>query len=169
MRTYGTDDGSTIGRERVTVDVSSHVVGKGETLVAYGLGACVAVALHDETVGVGGLAHIMLPERRGTSTGPDGKFVDSAIDAMLGKMVSAGATPDVVDARLVGGATIFELEDISAAGQRNVRAARAKLETLDIPVVGEAVGGTCGRTVEFDTATGSATVDTVGSDEVERL
>lgn len=170
MRTYGTGNEAAVDRDRVTVDVSTYVVGSGETLVAYGLGACVGVALYDADAGVGGLAHAMLPERRGAADGPDGKFVDTAVDAMLREMVSAGASYGGVEARVAGGATIFELEDIAAdAGQRNVAAARAKLESLGVPVVGEAVGGDHGRSLEFDTGTGRIAVSTAHSEEVTEL
>jgi chemotaxis protein CheD len=148
------------GPERVLVGVANSVVAESGTLVAYGLGACVSVVLYDESAGVGGVAHPMLP-RQPTSGGPPGKYVDTAIEALLREMVGNGAGFGDVEATVVGGATIFELKDIAAgAGERNVTAARETLDALEIPVAAEAVGGEVGRTVELDVATGTVTVST---------
>lgn len=164
MKTYDTIPGST-ERDRLLVGVSEYsVVNGGETLVAYGLGACVAVALYDPA-GVGGLAHAMLPRRTDGAGAADGKYVDAAIHAMLREMIEAGAGYGTVDARIVGGADIFQLEGLSAgAGGRNVAAAREELDGLDVPVVAEEVGGGRGRRVEFDTASGELLVRTVDCD-----
>lgn len=47
---------------------------------------------------------------------------------------------------------------INSVGARNAKSARRTLDTLDIPIVGEEVGGNRGRTVEFDLATGKMLV-----------
>jgi chemotaxis protein CheD len=153
-------------RDRILVGVSEHrVADGGETLVAYGLGACVAVALFDPGARVGALAHTLLPTREGNRDVAPAKFVDSAIRTMLTEMVEAGASYGAVEARLVGGADIFELPDLAkGAGERNVAAARRELDRLDVPIVGEATGGTRGRAAEFDTGRGRLAVRTVRSD-----
>jgi chemotaxis protein CheD len=164
----GADDG---GRERRLVGVSGYEVGSGgETLVAYGLGACLAVALWDPDGGVGALAHTLLPRRDRGLDASSGKYVDAAIQTMLREMVEAGAGYSSVEARLVGGADIFELKALGrGVGQKNVAVAREELARLDVPVVAEATGGTHGRTVEFDTASGRLAVTTAHADEVEVL
>ncbi|MFB6130991.1 MAG: chemotaxis protein CheD [Salinigranum sp.] len=163
MRTFERDP-DVPERDRVLVGVSEYrVADAGETLVVYGLGACVAVALYDSGAEIGALAHALLPARREGHDVAPGKFVDSAVRTMLREMVEAGAGYADVEARLVGGADVYELPDLSGdAGERNVAAARRELARLDIPVVAEAVGGTRGRAAEFDTATGTIRVRSVG-------
>jgi chemotaxis protein CheD len=51
-------------------------------------------------------------------------------------------------------------------GERNVVAARAALRAAGIPVVREAVGGTVGRSVRLDVASGAVEVRSVGLDAV---
>jgi chemotaxis protein CheD len=165
VKTYGTDLDEP-DPDRVVIGVSEYVVAEdGETLVAYGLGACVAIALYDPENDVAGLAHTMLPSKEAGSDGADGKFVDSATHAMLREMIEAGAGYGTVEARLIGGADIFELEDLDReVGSRNAAVAREELADLDVPIVDEAVGDDYGRTAIFDTSTGTVRVETAHSE-----
>lgn len=135
-------------------------------LAALGLGSCVAVILHDPEARVGGLVHILLPtaavgERPGAAPG---RYAQSAVPALLEAVLAAGAARHRVVARLVGGATMFRnltAPGLIAIGERNTVAARRALDTLSLPLVGEAVGGDYGRSVQFDLMTGTVTVRSV--------
>ncbi|MEK7380325.1 MAG: chemotaxis protein CheD [Gemmatimonadota bacterium] len=135
-------------------------------LEALGLGSCVAVILHDPEARVGGLAHVLLPTAA-VGDRPDatpGRYAQSAVPALLEAVLAAGAARHRVVARLVGGATM--LRDLTAPGliaigERNTVAARRALDTLSLPLVGEAVGGDCGRSVRFDLLAGTVTVRSV--------
>ena len=168
MKTYTkrAEDGP--GPDRILVGVSNYVVGEDEqTLVAYGLGACVSVVLYDESAGVGGLTHAILPKQPADG-GTPGKYVDAAVEALLREMIAAGSGLGDIEAYVVGGATIFELRDLAeGAGERNVKAARDQLDSLEVPVVAEAVGGDVGRTVELDLATGRVAVSTADGETEE--
>ncbi|MFC5970996.1 chemotaxis protein CheD [Halomarina salina] len=168
MKTYSSSAEEAPGPDRILVGVSNYVVGESEqTLVAYGLGACVSVVLYDESEGVGGLTHAMLPNQPADSGNP-GKYVDAAVEALLRDMIAAGSGLGDIEAYVVGGATIFELRDLATgAGERNVEAARDQLDSLDVPVVAEAVGGDVGRTVELDLTTGRVTVSTADGETEE--
>jgi chemotaxis protein CheD len=150
-------------RDRIRVGVSEYVtVGDGETLVAYGLGSTVGVALYAPETGAGGLSNAVLPRRREGDDGAAAKFVDSAVQAMVKDLAEAGTMIGSLEAYVVGGARIMDLGELeTGVGAENVRAAREELGGLGIPVVAEAVGGDRGRTVAFDTATGTVTVETV--------
>lgn len=160
MRTF--TDADEPARDQVLVAVADYeLTTTGQTLVAHGLGACVAVVLYDPGAGIGALAHAMLPERPPDTGGATGTFVDEVTETMTRELISEGASYGDLRAGLVGGATIFELPGIDTeVGGRTVDAARDRLSELGIPVVAEAVGGTVGRTASFDTATGVVTVNT---------
>ncbi|WP_225317693.1 MULTISPECIES: chemotaxis protein CheD [Haloferax] len=167
---FGDDDVESTREERLVGVSGYHVTSEGETLIAYGLGACIAIALWDTDSKVGALAHTLLP-RQDTGLGASsGKYVDAAIQTMLREMVEAGAGYSTIEARLVGGADIFELKALGkGVGTKNVAVAREELDRLDVPIVAEATGGEHGRTVEFDTATGRLEVTTAHADDVEVL
>ena len=92
----------------ILVHVAEYKVGgAGDVLLTIGLGSCVAVALHDPKVRVGGLAHILLPSpalsRRDQSPG---KFPQTAIPLLMQDMVARGAVASRITARIAGGASI---------------------------------------------------------------
>ncbi|MBT9155055.1 MAG: Chemoreceptor glutamine deamidase CheD [Firmicutes bacterium] len=133
-------------------------------LVTRGLGSCVGVILYDADVRLGGLAHIMLPNSRDfLSFNNPYKFADLAIPAIIAEMRTRGAR--MLKARLVGGARMFANGVTRAGfdiGDRNAVQAKLMLGALAVPVVGEDLGGSVGRTVLLDIALGRVTVRTVG-------
>ena len=131
-------------------------------LKAYGLGSCVAVGLYDPQTGLGGLGHMLLPDRPENSPiGSESKYVDAGIRQIVNDLVHAGANREMLIAKITGGANMFETSYqtlINSVGARNAKSARETLGVLRIPIVGEEVGGNRGRTVEFDLATGNMLV-----------
>ncbi|MEY7847860.1 chemotaxis protein CheD [Natrarchaeobius sp. A-rgal3] len=166
MKTYGSEPGAP---SPVQVGISELAVSDGDdTLKSYGLGSCLAIALYDPDDEIGGLAHAMLPDGDAAenSDRKPGKYADTAIRALLRRMVERGASYTSVEAKIAGGSDMFEFDSFGeGVGQRNVDAAREELEKLGVPLVAEDVGGGHGRTVEFTPGTGRLLVKT--SDEEE--
>ncbi|WP_254529528.1 chemotaxis protein CheD [Natrinema gelatinilyticum] len=161
MKTYGTEPGAPTP---VQVGISELVVSEGDdTLKSYGLGSCLAIALYDPNSGIGGLAHVMLPDgdAADNSDRKPGKYADTAIRALLRRMVEQGAHYTTVEAKITGGSDMFEFESFGdGVGQRNIAAAKEELEKLGVPLKAEDVGGDHGRTVEFTPGTGKLVVKT---------
>lgn len=135
-------------------------------LTTLGLGSCVGIALFDRTTGIVGLAHCMLPDSSQSKNVTNiAKFVDTALEALVEKMVGLGANRGKIIAKLAGGAQMFNFSqstDLMRIGFRNVTAAKQKLEQLKIPLVSEDTGGNYGRTIVLDSATGILQVKTIG-------
>lgn len=134
------------------------------------LGSCVGIILADRQNEVFGLAHVMLPEKVPNDETP-GKYADSAVPALVTLMAHrAGGASGKLEAFLVGGASMFEtggrlLTDI---GNLNVAAAHKAVRRLNIPVVFDDTGGTCGRTVLFDCQRAELNVKTLKKLEAAR-
>ena len=156
--------------EEILVRVADLRVGPADSvLITLGLGSCVAIVLHDPAAGVGGLAHVLLPSRSLSRTGENpGRFPQTAIPATLEAMAALGAERRRMVARLVGGAAMFAALAPSGSmqmGDRNVIASREVLSSLAIPIVGELVGGSVGRSVWFHVREGRVVVRIVGQGE----
>jgi chemotaxis protein CheD len=138
-------------------------------LKAYGLGSCVAIGLDDPKTGIGGLGHMLLPNRPETTPlGSESKYVDAGICQLVDELVRAGANRESMVAKVTGGANMFETSYqtlINSIGARNAKSARETLAELGIPLLGTEVGGNRGRTVEFDLASGNMMVYCARDDE----
>ncbi len=147
---------------RVTVRVSESIVTEAPaTLVAIALGSCVAIVLHDPATRIGGMAHVLLPSQSMGRIAAPGRYAQTAVPALIERMIARGARVPSIVARLVGGASMFMTltpPGTIQMGERNVLAAREALHRHGIRLVGEAVGGDFGRTAEFDLDSGVVTI-----------
>jgi chemotaxis protein CheD len=138
------------------------------------LGSCVGVVLYDRTAKLGGVAHIVLPSARGAVDHP-GKYADTAIPAMITEFNRrlGGKINGRMCAKLVGGASMFQVEPSARdnaglnIGQRNQEAIEQILAALSIPIIARDVGGTAGRRLTLDTASGIVTVRVPGGADYE--
>lgn len=143
-----------------------------ETLIAYGLGSCVAICLYDPIVRVGGMLHALLPTPASESRvdGRPTKYVDRGMSLLLEALFKLGAKRFRLMAYLCGGAkmiTATGFEDMLNIGDRNVAAAREALAAERLRLYAEATGGAAGRTVKLYIATGLVTVKTLkGGEEI---
>lgn len=153
-----------------SVRMGELAVARGEqVLAAVGLGSCIGVALIDREAHVAGLAHVLLPEPASGREGTEARYASTAVPALLEHVLQAGAVRERLVAKLAGGASMFEglsATGVGAVGERNAAAVRRALERLRIPVVGEDVGGTWGRTVHLQASDGAYIVSNVLRDDV---
>jgi chemotaxis protein CheD len=143
-----------------------NVVASPGKLITVGLGSCVGIALYDQQLRVGGLAHIMLPDSTqfNNVTNPF-KFADLAVPLLLERLQKMGANPRNLKAKIAGGASMFSFSDksmIMDIGARNCSAVKIALQRLNVPLLSEDVGGNRGRTMILDTQTGLVQIRTVG-------
>lgn len=144
------------------VRIGQLAVARGSgTLVAIGLGSCVAVVLYDRARRVGGLAHVLLPDEGvARADAAPARFASLAVPALLERMQALGARAPF-EASLVGGAALFGAmlaTPTGPMGERNVAAVRAALAVAGIPVVAADTGGSSGRSVRFDVGSGVVAV-----------
>jgi chemotaxis protein CheD len=140
-----------------------------DKITTLGLGSCVGIAIRDPQNGIGGLAHIMLPDSqaiRNNSNVP--KFADTGIEDLVRKIVAKGGNRSRLVSKIAGGAQMFQSQnnsDMVRIGERNVEASKKKLHEMRIPILAEDCGLNFGRTVVFDPATGAFTIRAVGKPE----
>lgn len=140
------------------------------SLVAHGLGSCVAVIAHHANPPVAALLHAMLPEmREGSTRAPETRYADRGIELLVNALKERGADPARATFKLAGGAAVLKLGKGSGVrvGDRNVDTARDTLRRLGLRASAEDVGGTKGRTVQISVGNGRVLVRTLGSDSRE--
>ena len=145
--------------KEIKVGIADYKLAKTpDRIMTIGLGSCVGIALLDKKTGIGGLAHIMLPSSEKFSNVTNiKKFADLALPNLIKEMVAQGAKERDLKAKIAGGASMFNFSDSKAnmdIGGRNSVAVKEILKSRRIPIISEEIGGTKGRTITFDTATG---------------
>lgn len=145
----------------VVVGISEmRVTARPGVLITCALGSCVGICLYDGFSGVCGLSHVLLPD---SGLCPEdrnpGKFADTALQALVARMVKAGAARARITAKIIGGARLFGAGGMDI-GERNVAAVKEQLARLGIPLVGEDTGKNYGRTVEFHAEDGRVVIKT---------
>lgn len=143
----------------IRVKVADYAVARGPQVIAtIGLGSCVAIALYDRDTQIGALAHILLPNQAmSRETGNPAKFPDTIVPLMLEQMREMGTRHARVQAKIVGGASMFgQLVNATGinVGERNIVATREALAASGVPIVAEDTGLDYGRSVYFHLADG---------------
>jgi chemotaxis protein CheD len=141
----------------VTVGIAELEVAEPPDILRTILGSCVGICLYDNKNKIGGLSHIMLPKINDMNSDKK-KYADTAIPILLDKMVKKGANMDIITAKLVGGATMFNFPSKSSftnIGQSNATSVKKILNNLNIKIIAEELGGDFGRTIDFYMDTGS--------------
>ncbi|MFD0049333.1 chemotaxis protein CheD [Actinomycetes bacterium NPDC127524] len=137
-----------------------------EVIRTSGLGSCVGVVIYDPLKEIAGLAHVMLPHSSLSKAGQINvaKFADTAIVELVHRLIEAGAREPFLKAKMAGGAQMFQFtsgKDLMRIGPRNVEAVRHELQQLGIQLISEDIGGSCGRTIEFNPKTSLLNIRTV--------
>jgi chemotaxis protein CheD len=118
-------------------------------MMTIGLGSCIGLTLYDESLKVGAMVHIMLPESAGRKDRP-GKYADTAVPILLKELNAMGCKNRSLVAKMAGGASMFEYFGANLnIGERNAEKIRALLKEHNIRLVKEDVGGKVGRSVTF--------------------
>lgn len=155
----------------VTVGIADlNVVEAPNKIRTSGLGSCVGVDIYDQFKKVAGLVHVMLPDSSLTRQNEFNKFkyADTAIDALIDRLVIMGARKSQLKAKIAGGAQMFQFQSSSEMmriGPRNVEAVKERLKQHHIPIISSDTGGNKGRTIEFDPTTTKLKIRTVNEGE----
>ncbi len=142
-------------------------VAQGDSVLRTLLGSCLGLVLYERRLRIGGLAHIVLPTAPAGPCELPGKFVDTAVPALIRKMeqLADGASLKLW-AKIAGGANMFTTAAAKTIGAQNIEAVELVLQEWRIPVIARHLGGESGRRMALDTATGTVTIDVVGADTI---
>lgn len=130
--------------------------GKGAVIRTV-VGSCVAVCLWDLKKHAGGMNHFMHP-RRGENDKRTTYFGDVALPVLVNMMRREfGSKKSDLHVQIYGGGSPMNFSE-QTVGEENIAAARDFIKKVGLHLVSEDVGGTMGRKLLFDTATGQVAI-----------
>jgi chemotaxis protein CheD len=145
----------------IIVGIGACALARSPMKIKTSVGSCVGVTIYDKQERRGGLLHAMLPSINQARIKDNPlRYTDSGIEYLVTEIVKKGSSRKKLEAKLVGGAHMFENGNMNI-GERNIECARNTLEKLEIPIVAEDTGKNYGRSVTLDTSTGDLLVRTI--------
>jgi len=102
----------------IRVKIGGLEVAKSPEVLETLLGSCVALMLYDKGKKIGGMAHIMLPYTNDPNVKDPGKYANTAVPALITKMITLGARPNKLVAKIAGGAAMFKTSNTINVGKK---------------------------------------------------
>lgn len=154
---------------RVTINIGGVRASRDPLLLDTVLGSCIAACLYDPVEGIGGMNHFMLPEGADPDNPTSARYGVNAMELLISEIMKLGGKRRRFQAKIFGGGHVLKIrESLDGVPQRNIDFVRHFLETEQIPVVKEDVGGYQPRRVLFNTNSGKVFLKYLGSNEAEQ-
>jgi chemotaxis protein CheD len=154
---------------RITINIGGLHASCKPLLLDTVLGSCISACLYDPVSGIGGMNHFMLPEGADPDNPTSARYGVNAMELLISQLMKLGGERRRFQAKVFGGGHVLKIrESLDGVPQRNIDFARRFLETEQIPVIKEDVGGYQPRRVLFHTHTGKVFLKYLGNNEAER-
>ena len=140
----------------------------GGSIITYALGSCIGITFYDPAIKLGGLLHIMLPNRSDPNDPKIYKYADSGIREMVRKLSAFGMVKSRTVVKIAGGAKMFDIKgntDFGNIGQRNAAMVKKILMEERMRITSEDTGGAYARTMLLNVDNGDVVIRTVGRPE----
>jgi len=140
-----------------------------DTLVTDTLGSCLCLTVYDSVFQTGGLLHAMLPlakiNLQKAAINPF-MFVDTGIPALFKALYAQGSEKGNLVVKAVGCGNPMGSREVFKIGKRNYSILQKVLTKDGICLAAEDVGGTAGRAVQLDLASGQTIIRSNGTKRV---
>lgn len=152
-------------REVVEIFVGEYYVTDKEEMISTLLGSCISVCLIDETRGIYGMNHFLLPNvlaSKNINSENEARFGANSMELLIENMIKQGSKKDNIKAKVFGGGKVLKTtQDVITVNEDNIKFVHEFLEKKNIPILSKDVGGTHGRRIYFDTGAGCVYVEKV--------
>lgn len=136
-----------------------------ESLVTYGLGSCIGVAIWDPLTKVGGLLHFMLPESAqdpAKAAANPYLYADTGIPLLFKNSYKLGADKKRLLVRVAGGAQVLDGDGVFNIGKRNYLSLKKIFWKAGVLIQAEEVGGSVSRTLRLELESGRLMIQEAG-------
>lgn len=147
----------------VVIQPGEYYVTEKDEVIATVLGSCISVCLKDETNGIGGMNHFMLPgdfRLADVLDSQSARYGMYAMELVIGDIIKMGGDRSNLTAKVFGGGHVLAcLPNTSkAVPQANIDFVQSFLSMEGIKIINSDVGGQCGRKVLYVPVLGKAYV-----------
>jgi chemotaxis protein CheD len=139
-----------------------YVTGHDEVLLTV-LGSCVSVCIRDPAIGVGGMNHFMLPrppahekEKWHGLSGTATRYGTASMEQLIGNVIKQGGDRSRLEVKLFGGGRV--LAGVTDVGRQNIEFAKEFMQTEQLKVTAEDLGGPWPRQIQYFPRTGKVRV-----------
>lgn len=154
---------------RVTIHIGGVRASREPLVIDTVLGSCIAACLYDPEAHIGGMNHFMLPDGVDPNNPNSARYGVYAMELLISELMKLGARRGRFRAKVFGGGHVLKIrESASGVPQRNIEFVRKFLDTEQIPIVKQDVGGYQPRRVRFHTDTSQVFVKYLGQKDAER-
>jgi len=148
----------------VTIRVGDIHVSDAPVKIKTILGSCIAACMYDPSTRIGGMNHFLLPGEL-DSLDLSTRYGVNAMEMLINDMMKIGANRTQLQAKVFGGADIFRANHkLMMVGKRNIRFVRDFLQTENIQILNERLGGNEGLIVYFMAHTFEVFIKPVSTD-----
>jgi chemotaxis protein CheD len=136
-----------------------------DVLITYALGSCIAVAVYDPQVKVGGILHFMLANSsidKDKALKNPAMFADTGIPLLFKSCYKLGAEKKRMIVKIAGGASILDDAKFFRIGHKNITAVRKIFWKNNVLLTAEDTGKNFNRTVELYISDGRFIVRNAG-------
>ncbi len=124
------------------------------------LGSCISACIRDPIAGVGGMNHFMLPRCKTSSfrelDSAATRYGSFAMEHLINGILKYGGKRDRLEIKLFGGGNV--LDGMSDVGRHNIQFVKEYLETENLVIVAQDMGGTSPRKINYYPGTGRVMV-----------
>ncbi|MGO4331920.1 chemoreceptor glutamine deamidase CheD [Cupriavidus sp. 2TAF22] len=151
------------GKQAIKLLPNEYYVTREDVVLTTVLGSCVAACIRDETAGVGGMNHFMLPDDDGAA-GADRllsasmRYGSYALEVLINELLKMGARRERLEAKVFGGGAVLANMTTLNIGDRNAEFVLKYLKTEEIRVAAQDLRGPHARRVSYFPLTGLALV-----------
>ncbi|GAB1483984.1 chemoreceptor glutamine deamidase CheD [Treponema sp.] len=139
------------------------------------LGSCIAVALRDTELAVGGLNHFMLPKALEKHTNPliskNASYGLYAMELLINELLSMGCRRERLVAKVFGGASVLDMgnKGSNSVPQSNIDFVFSFLDVEKIPILSSDTGGKEARRIFFFPRSGKVLLKRIPSSILSNL
>ncbi|WP_439669599.1 putative chemoreceptor glutamine deamidase CheD [Cupriavidus necator] len=149
------------GKQAIKLLPNEYYVTREDVVLTTVLGSCVAACIRDETAGVGGMNHFMLPDDDGSADrmlSASMRYGSYALEVLINELLKMGARRERLEAKVFGGGAVLANMTTLNIGDRNADFVLRYLKTEEIRVAAQDLRGPHARRVSYFPVGGLALV-----------